>query len=78
MDHDLASRRSALSGWLRPQRPEDRRIDRLARQHGNLFSSASGYITTPTYYSQKDSNRETVSVKVVIGGVAGTDAANCD
>lgn len=46
--------------------------------HGNLFSSASGYITTPTYYSQKDSNRETVSVKVVIGGVAGTDAANCD
>ena len=46
--------------------------------HGNLLSSASGYITTPTYYSDKDSNRETVSVKVVIGGVSGTDAANCD
>lgn len=45
--------------------------------HGNLFSSASGYISTPIYYSLKDSNRETVSVEVVIGGVAGTDAANC-
>lgn len=45
--------------------------------HGNLFSSVSGYISTPTYYSASDSGRESVSVKVVIGGVAGTDAANC-
>jgi len=46
--------------------------------HGELFSSSSGYISTPTYFSSADSTNESVSVKVVIGGVAGTDAANCD
>ncbi len=46
--------------------------------HGELFSSASGYVSTPTYFSSADSTNESVSVKVVIGGVAGTGAANCD
>lgn len=46
--------------------------------HGILHSSASGYITTPTYDSSANSQRETVSVKVRIGGISGTDAANCD
>lgn len=46
--------------------------------HGRLYSSRSGYITTPSYYSGKDSKRESVSVRVVIGGVGGTGSANCD
>ncbi|WP_433585586.1 hypothetical protein [Microbacterium hydrocarbonoxydans] len=46
--------------------------------HGSLYPSASGYITTPTYYSQANSTRETVSVKFSIGGASGVDSASCD
>ena len=51
---------------------------RYTEGHGNLYASSSGFITTPTYYSEADSRRETIAVKVVIGGVSGTDSANCD
>lgn len=46
--------------------------------YSSQTASAGGFVSTPTYYGAGSTNRETYTVKVTIGGVSGTDSANCD